>query len=193
MTDIAELVGRLRRWAAFGYGVEASRTMREAADALVAQQARIAELQQFHDWAEPQIARPVEQSVVDEINRVTEQRDALLQHARPGLLDGIQHDVDCACLHAPASHTMRRACDCGAVAPALKGAAEASRPMCKHGYTPRTDCPECGPRPTLEEAEKWLRWYASSPSTNAPVNVDKGEGCAVILLAELDRLRKVEK
>ena len=34
---------------------------------------------------------------------------------RPGLVDGVQHDVNCAYLHAPAFSVKRRPCNCGAI------------------------------------------------------------------------------
>lgn len=51
--------------------------MREAAALLLAQQLELADLRQYHDWAAPQIERPIEQHIVDKINDVTADRDRL--------------------------------------------------------------------------------------------------------------------
>lgn len=39
---------------------------------------------------------------------------AAITRLRPGMVDGIQHSLDCTHLHAPAFSVKRRPCDCGA-------------------------------------------------------------------------------
>ena len=49
----------------------------ECADAIAALRARVNDLQQYHDWASPQVARPIEQHVIDINNKLEAENAAL--------------------------------------------------------------------------------------------------------------------